>query len=178
MRETARGEEALMQHTTAILVAIQESKAALENQITTLAGEGGCLRDDDNKLKVRVKAETAPQMKELTQKLAVMNNEPRTLTIKVEDGEISVYLPLELKAEVLQKIGPILMTSPPASIRMGGDFILVMDTRADRADKLEKGRPATEKLEGFTHAMGLSDASTDRKKGTRTIQPPTTLTQD
>ncbi|KAJ1092056.1 hypothetical protein NDU88_005170 [Pleurodeles waltl] len=37
MMETGGGEEALTQHTPVILVAIEGSKAALENQIATLA---------------------------------------------------------------------------------------------------------------------------------------------
>ncbi|KAJ1118824.1 hypothetical protein NDU88_007011 [Pleurodeles waltl] len=66
-RETAGGAEAVMRHTKAILAAIQESKMALENQIATLAGKVGLLRDDHNKLKDPVKAtedmmgEMAPQ---------------------------------------------------------------------------------------------------------------------
>ncbi|KAJ1218355.1 hypothetical protein NDU88_005935 [Pleurodeles waltl] len=54
--ETAGGDEVLVQHTTEILAAIQESKTALESQIATLAGEVGLLRDEHNKFKDHVKA--------------------------------------------------------------------------------------------------------------------------
>ncbi|KAJ1170869.1 hypothetical protein NDU88_002740 [Pleurodeles waltl] len=91
--ETAGGTEVLTQHTEVILAAIQESKMAFENQIATLAGEVGLLREDHNKLKDRVKtteemmSEMTPQVKALMHKLTLMNNEMRTLAIKVEDAE-------------------------------------------------------------------------------------------
>ncbi|KAJ1089314.1 hypothetical protein NDU88_002465 [Pleurodeles waltl] len=53
---TAGGTGSLTQHTEVILAAIQEYKMALENQIATLAGEVGLLREDHNKLTDRVKA--------------------------------------------------------------------------------------------------------------------------
>ncbi|KAJ1124649.1 hypothetical protein NDU88_003098 [Pleurodeles waltl] len=43
--------EALTKHTKVILAAIQESKTPLENQIATLVGEVGLLRDDQKKNK-------------------------------------------------------------------------------------------------------------------------------
>ncbi|KAJ1201846.1 hypothetical protein NDU88_005650 [Pleurodeles waltl] len=92
-RETAGGAEVLTQHTKVILAATQESKMALENQIAMLVGEVGLLREDHIKLKDQVKAtedmmsEMAPQVKALMQKLTIMNNEMRTLAIKVEDAE-------------------------------------------------------------------------------------------
>ncbi|KAJ1128418.1 hypothetical protein NDU88_006797 [Pleurodeles waltl] len=93
MSERTGGTEALMQHTKVILAAIQDSKAALENQIATLAGEVGLLQDDHNKLKDRDKVteemmnETTLQVKALTQKIALMDTEMKTLAIKVEDPE-------------------------------------------------------------------------------------------
>ncbi|KAJ1149890.1 hypothetical protein NDU88_002689 [Pleurodeles waltl] len=93
MSEKTGGTEALTQHTEVILAAIQDSKTALQSQIAMLAGEVGLLRDDHNKLKDRVKAtevtmqETTSQVKTLTQKLALMVNELRTLASKVEDAE-------------------------------------------------------------------------------------------
>ncbi|KAJ1218301.1 hypothetical protein NDU88_005884 [Pleurodeles waltl] len=113
MREMGGGEEALTQHSTAILVAIQESKAALENQIATLAGEVGLLRDDHNKLKDQVKAtenmlgETTPQVKEFMQKLALMNNELKKLTIKVEDAKSKLLAWLGKKEQSDSLIGEI-----------------------------------------------------------------------
>ncbi|KAJ1206777.1 hypothetical protein NDU88_002175 [Pleurodeles waltl] len=93
MSEKTGGTEALTQHTEVILVAIHDSKTALETQIATLAGEVSLLCDDHNKLKDRVKAtevtmqETTPQVKTLTQKLALMENKVRTLASKVEGAE-------------------------------------------------------------------------------------------
>ncbi|KAJ1089688.1 hypothetical protein NDU88_002835 [Pleurodeles waltl] len=80
--------EALTQHTKVILVAIQESKTALENQIATLAGEVGLLRCGHNKLKDRVKAteemvnETTPKVKTLTQQMARMDADLKILAMK------------------------------------------------------------------------------------------------
>ncbi|KAJ1117240.1 hypothetical protein NDU88_005440 [Pleurodeles waltl] len=68
-------------------------QGGLRAQIATLAGEVGLLCDKHKKLKDRAKAtentlgETAPQVKELTQKYALTNNKLRTLAIKVEDAE-------------------------------------------------------------------------------------------
>ncbi|KAJ1178088.1 hypothetical protein NDU88_003336 [Pleurodeles waltl] len=93
MNEKNGDTEALTQHTEVILAAIQESKTALENQIATLAGEVGLLRDDHNKLKDRVKAteemmnEATPQVKTLTQTMARMDADQKTLAMKVEDAE-------------------------------------------------------------------------------------------
>ncbi|KAJ1173449.1 hypothetical protein NDU88_005281 [Pleurodeles waltl] len=73
--------EALTQRTEVILAAIQDSKTALKNQIATLAGEVGLLRNDYNKLKDQVKVaeemmnEMTPQVKTLTQKIARMDTD-------------------------------------------------------------------------------------------------------
>ncbi|KAJ1160609.1 hypothetical protein NDU88_001105 [Pleurodeles waltl] len=97
MCEKTGGTVALMQHTEGILAALQDSKNVLESQIATLAGEVGLLRNNHNKLKDRVittevtmqemTPQVTPQVKALTQKITLMENEVRTLANKVEDAE-------------------------------------------------------------------------------------------
>ncbi|KAJ1216540.1 hypothetical protein NDU88_004141 [Pleurodeles waltl] len=76
--------------------AIQESKTALQNQIEMLAGEGGLLREDHNKLKDRVKttedimSETTPQENTLpgkTSRRLEMDRDAGSLPLGKEDAK-------------------------------------------------------------------------------------------